>query len=243
MYFLSYVYFSPPTIYNRTLHIAIPTGKKDKAKKQAIWYKSTEFVKSQIREHSFLGKNGLFVTIPELPEFCWTELIVNAIAHRDYNITGTDIQIKMFDDHMTVESPGQLPGLVRPNNMREMHFSRNPKIIEFLYVYEYVKEFGKGVDRMYREMEDAGLPDPEYHVSSFMLCATLKNQKWIAAHQQAEQVAGQVTNSIVQDDKVAVILDFCSIPRSRKKIQAYLGLTGRNNFNDKYLKPLLASGK
>ena len=144
-----------------------------------------------------------------------------------------------------------LPGLVRPNNMREMHFSRNPKIIEFLHVYEYVKEFGEGVDRMYREMEDAGLPDPEYHVSSFMLCATLKIQKWVAAHQQAgqvrgqvaEQVAGQVTNSTVQDDKVAVILDFCSIPRSRKEIQAYLGLTGRNNFNDKYLKPLLASGK
>ena len=147
--------------------------------------KSTEFVKSQIREHSFLGKDDLFVTIPELPEFCWTELIVNAIAHRDYNITSTDIQIKMFDDHMTVESPGQLPGLVRPNNMREMHFSRNPKIIEFLHVYEYVKEFGEGVDRMYREMEYAGLPDPEYHVSSFMLCATLKNQKWVAAHQQA----------------------------------------------------------
>lgn len=110
-----------------------------------------------------------------------------------------------------------------------------------------MKEFGEGVDRMYREMEDAGLPDPEYHVSSFMLCATLKNQKWVAAHQQAEQVrgqvAGQVTNSTVQDDKIAVILDFCSIPRSRKEIQAYLGLTGRNNFNDKYLKPLLASGK
>ena len=62
--------------------------------------KSTEFVRSQIREHSFLGKDGLFVTIPELPEICWTELIVNAIAHRDYNITGTDIQIKMFDDHI-----------------------------------------------------------------------------------------------------------------------------------------------
>lgn len=92
-------------------------------------------------------------------------------------------------------------------------------------------------------MEDAGLPDPEYHVSSFMLCATLKNQKWVAAHQQAEQVTGQVTNSAVQEDKAAVILDFCSIPRSRKEIQAYLGLTGRNNFIDKYLKPLLASGK
>lgn len=62
--------------------------------------------------------------------------------------------------------------------MREMHFSHNPKIIEYLHVYEYVKEFGEGVDRMYREMAEAGLPAPEYRVSSFVLCATLKNQKW-----------------------------------------------------------------
>jgi len=90
--------------------------------------KSTEFVKTQISEHSFLGSNGRFVTIPELPEFCWTELIINGIGHRDYSIMGTDIQIKMFDDHFTVESPGMLPGIVRTTNIREIHFSRNPKI-------------------------------------------------------------------------------------------------------------------
>lgn len=93
---------------------------------------------------------------------------------------------------------------------------------------QYVKEFGEGVDRMYREMAIAGLPDPEYHVSSFMLCATLKNQKWIAVHQQT----GQVDNLSIQNDKITAILDFCSIPRSIKEIQTYLGLTGRNNFYD-----------
>ena len=208
--------------------------------------KSTEFVKSQIREHSFLGTDGIFVTIPELPEFCWTELIVNAIAHRDYNISGTDIQIKMFDDHMTVESPGQLPGLVRPSNMREMHFSRNPKIIEFLHVYEYVKEFGEGVDRMYREMEAADLPAPEYHASGFMLFATLRNRKWVNAQQQAGQVTGQVTGQVVHRVILTTeekILEFCSVPHSRKEIQSYLGFSGRNNFNDKYLSPLISSGK
>ena len=204
--------------------------------------KSTEFVKSQIREHSFLGKDGLFVTIPELPEFCWTELIVNAIAHRDYNITGTDIQIKMFDDHMTVESPGQLPGLVRPANMREMHFSRNPKIIEFLHVYEYVKEFGEGVDRMYREMEYAGLPDPEYKVSNFMLCATIKNQKWVATQRGLREVTPQVT---LQVEQVATekILEFCSIPRTRAELSEYLKLSDRKNLRTNYINPLLASGK
>lgn len=89
---------------------------------------------------------------------------------------------------------------------------------------------------MYREMAIAGLPDPEYHVSSFMLCATLKNQKWIAVHQQTGQVTGQVMGQVdnlsIQNDKITAILDFCSIPRSRKEIQTYLGLTGRNNFYD-----------
>lgn len=138
----------------------------------------TAFVKTQIREYTKLGVGAMFQTIPEFPEFCWTELIINAVAHRDYSIGGTDIQIKMFDDHLTVESPGILPGLVRVNNIREFHFSRNPKIVEFLNEYDLVKEFGEGVDRIYRDMSKAGLPEPEYKQSEFMLYATLKNKNW-----------------------------------------------------------------
>ena len=62
------------------------------------------FVKTQIREYTKLGEGAVFQTIPEYPEFCWTELIVNAVAHRDYSIKGTDIQIKMYDDHFNVEA-------------------------------------------------------------------------------------------------------------------------------------------
>lgn len=136
------------------------------------------FVQTQIREYTKLGPGAVFRTTPEYPEFCWTELIVNAVAHRDYSIKGTDIQIKMFDDHFVVESPGMLPGLVRVNNIREFHFSRNPKIVEFLNEYDLVKEFGEGVDRIFRDMHDAGLPEPEYRQSEFMLYAMLKNKTW-----------------------------------------------------------------
>ena len=84
-------------------------------------------------------------------------------------------QIKMFDDRITVESPGSLPGIVRLNNLRTVHFSRNPKIAEFLHQYEYVKEFGEGIARMFHEMENAGLPAPEYSDNAFMLNATIRN--------------------------------------------------------------------
>ena len=132
------------------------------------------FVKTQIKEHTYLGQDGRFRTDPQYPEFCWTELCVNAICHRDYSILGTDIQVKLFDDHMTVESPGILPGLVRPNNIREMHFSRNPKIALYMRNHKLVKEFGEGVDRMFREMAEAGLPAPEYRQNEFMVYATIR---------------------------------------------------------------------
>ncbi len=134
-----------------------------------------DFVQGQIKERTRLGNDGRFVTIPEYPEFAWKEIIVNAIAHRDYSIKGTDIQVKMFDDRITVESPGTLPGIVRLNNLRTVHFSRNPKIAEFLHQYDYVKEFGEGIDRMFNEMENAGLPAPEYSDNAFMLNVTIRN--------------------------------------------------------------------
>ena len=160
-----------------------------------------EYVRTQIKEHTYLGPDARFVTEPEYPEFAWKEIIVNAIAHRDYSIKGTDIQIKMFDDHITVESPGTLPGTVRLNNMREIHFSRNPKMAQLLHEYEYVREFGEGVDRMYREMEEAGLPEPEYKTVAFMVHATIKNKKYLvdAKATNNQNVAQDVAQGVAQD--------------------------------------------
>ena len=132
--------------------------------------------KTQINEHTRLGKDGKFETKPEYPEFVWKELIINAVCHRDYSIKGTDTQIKMFNDKLVIESPGKLPGLVRIDNIRKIHFSRNPKIAEFLKDYTYVKEFGEGIDRIYTLMKQNGLPEPKYETVSFMLKTTIRNQ-------------------------------------------------------------------
>lgn len=94
-----------------------------------------------------------------------------------YTSSGMNIQIKMFDDHITVESPGKLPGLVRADNIRFTRFSRNPKIAEFLKNYKFVKEFGKGVNRMCNELEQVGLKAPVYHTNAFMLQAVIYNSK------------------------------------------------------------------
>lgn len=161
--------------------------------------KAIAYVQTQIKEYAFLGPKGLFITIPEYPKFCWQELIVNAVTHRDYSIYGTDIQIKLFDNHLTVESPGFLPGLVRTYNIRHIHFSRNPKIAAFLRDYKIVKEFGEGVDRMYREMEEAGLPEPKYLQDDFILKATL--QARTLPNSETPSAQGKDTPPVLEEAK------------------------------------------
>lgn len=100
-------------------------------------------------------------------------MVVNSCCHRAYNIKGTEIQIKMFDDRIVFETPGDLPGLVRPDNIRHTHFSRNPKIAQFLKAYKYVKEFGEGIDRICNELETKGCAIPSFHIDAFILKATL----------------------------------------------------------------------
>lgn len=136
-----------------------------------------KYIDTQIKEKTYLGVDGLFVTEEEYPKFVRQEIIVNAITHRDYSIRGTDIQIKMFDDRIVVESPGKLPGLIKTENIRHTHFSRNPKIAEFLKAYSFVKEYGEGVERMCKELEAVGMKAPEYRLNAFMLQVTVWNKK------------------------------------------------------------------
>ncbi len=137
--------------------------------------KTVAYIQTQIKERTYLTSGGIFTTKPEYPEFVRTELVVNAVTHRDYSIRGTEIQIKMFDEHLVVESPGNLPSIVKIDRMRETHFARNAHIAEYLKCYKYVKDFGEGVDRMCREMEESGLPKPEFKQSGFILEAVVKN--------------------------------------------------------------------
>lgn len=106
-------------------------------------------------------------------EYVIQEMTVNACCHRAYNIKGTEIQIKMFDDRLVFESPGKLPGQVKPTNIRHTHFSRNPKIAAFLKTYHFVKEFGEGFDRICREQEANGANVPSFRTDDFILKITV----------------------------------------------------------------------
>ena len=161
------------------------------------------FIKDQMKEKTYLGKDGVFVTDEEYNEFVRTEIVVNAATHRDYGIRGTDIQIKMFDDRLEVDSPGIFAGMVKRENIRYTHFSRNPKIAAFLKDYGYVKEYGEGVDRMCKELEAIGLPDPVFNNSTFILKTTVMSATYQNLPIETAKVADSDENLPIETAKLA----------------------------------------
>lgn len=109
-----------------------------------------------------LGPGGRFRPTSLIPEDAWLEAVVNAVVHRSYSIGGDHTRITLFADRLEVESPGRLPGLVRIDTIRSTRFARNPRVARTVLELGYGRELGEGVDRMFEEMQRAGLPDPVY---------------------------------------------------------------------------------
>ena len=171
--------------------------------------KAVDFIKIQMKERTYLGHDGIFLTEEEYSEFVRTEIVVNAATHRDYGIKGTDIQIKMFDDRLEVDSPGAFAGMVKKENIRYTHFSRNPKIAAFLKDYGYVKEYGEGVDRMCKELEAIGLPDPVYNNNTFILkttvlSASFEHESTQNARIGEENASIQAKNARIEDENARI---------------------------------------
>ena len=217
------------------------------------------YLETQVEEHTFLGQHGQFVTHRDYPKFVIQEMVVNACCHRAYNIKGTEIQIKMFDNRLVFESPGRLPGTVKPSNIRHTHFSRNPKIAQFLKAYNFVKEFGEGVDRVCRELEANGTPHLSFHLDDFILKITVPKvterviekdvnviEKVIKTHQEViDKVIEKAValNEKLTENRISIIKLIIENPYiSKSELSKHVGISensiSRNieAMRDKYLR-------
>ncbi len=87
--------------------------------------------------------------IPQYPLFAIRELVVNAVAHRDYLVYGGRIIIKMFNDRIEYYSPGNFPSDITPKNIIDRQYSRNPILVKVLNRVKYIEAIGDGIDRVF----------------------------------------------------------------------------------------------
>lgn len=146
-------------------------------------------IKEHVRERTVLH-DLFFVERFEYPAFVWQEAIINAVAHRDYSLTGASTEVWMFDDRLEVRSPGELPSpvtLERLLRRERTHFSRNPLLVRVLTDLGYMRDLGEGIPRMFEVMEQSYLRPPEFCQDGFMFQVALHNtpiydlqtQRWL----------------------------------------------------------------
>ena len=86
--------------------------------------------------------------MPAYPPEAVREAIVNALVHRDYLLSNTDIELSIFEDRMEIISPGRLPNGITPARMLTgCRAARNQLIKDVMRDYRYLEHSGMGVPR------------------------------------------------------------------------------------------------
>ncbi|MFH0995079.1 MAG: ATP-binding protein [Pseudomonadota bacterium] len=176
----------------------------------------------------------------EYPLEAIRETIINAVVHRDYAIQGSDIKVAIFDDMLEITSPGPLPDTLPPDALGTGRSEiRNRVLAPIFKELKLIEAWGTGIQKMRAETQ-------KYPGIELILQETghafqvLFIKKQVHKPQVTGQVAGQVSDQVSQE--ILRLLGILHGEMTRLRIQDALGLKGRSNFENRYLKPALADG-
>lgn len=151
-------------------------------------------------------RSGKFYQTAEYPRDAWYELIVNACVHRSYHARTRPIFVKMFDDHLVVESPGGFMPSITPENL--FHKPRNPFLMFILREFGEVRCISEGTKRIKRELLEAQLPNMRYEGDTNSVHATLFNDvanRTNSLDSEAYKALGEAVSFSLDNDERRII--------------------------------------
>jgi ATP-dependent DNA helicase RecG len=126
-----------------------------------------------------LSAGALFRTQIIYPEAACREALINAIAHRDYSIEGRGIEVHVYDDRLTIISPGSLLSSISLNDLQKqlgVHQSRNSFVARVLREIGYMRELGEGMRRIFELMKSNDLAPPDLASDNASFAITLHHR-------------------------------------------------------------------
>jgi ATP-dependent DNA helicase RecG len=122
---------------------------------------------TKVREFHF----GLFREyIEDYPDVVLRELLIKAIAHRDYSRQQI-IEIRKYPNYLEFESPGHFPQGINETNFLRKTNPRNPGIMDVLREINYAEKAGSGFDKIFTALLSKGkkIPQPIQTENSILL--------------------------------------------------------------------------
>jgi ATP-dependent DNA helicase RecG len=141
------------------------------------------------------------------------EIITNAVLHRDYSIAA-DIQIRVFDNRIEVESPGKLPGHVTTDNILTEQFARNGTIVRLINKFPNPpnKDVGEGLNTAFQAMRALRLRDPVIEEREASVIVQIRHERlaspeeailsYLRQHEEITNAIARQVTGIASESKV-----------------------------------------
>jgi ATP-dependent DNA helicase RecG len=113
----------------------------------------------------------------EYPVPAIREMLLNALVHRNY--MGAPIQIRVYDDKISIWNEGTLPDGLTLDSLKHSHSSRprNPIIADVSFKGGYIDAWGRGTIKILDTCRQAELPEPEMQEKDGGFIITLYKNK------------------------------------------------------------------
>lgn len=122
-----------------------------------------DLISALLPRNEMIGK-ALRKVVPIFPEPAIRELVVNALIHQDFSITGAGPMIEIFSDRMEITNPG-LPLVKTERFLDSPPRSRNEALASFLRRIGICEERGSGIDKVVFQTELYQLPAPWFETT------------------------------------------------------------------------------
>lgn len=166
-------------------------------------YETVDKTKNIVEQIKKLTPEGL--TSITYPQEALHEIVTNAVLHRDYSIQ-TDIQIRIFDNRIEIESPGRLPGHVTVERITKTQAARNPKMVRLINKFKNPpnKDAGEGMKTAFESMHKLRLKKPEIIEKEDSLLVVLKHEplgspEQLVIEYLAKPEHAEITNAIARE--------------------------------------------
>lgn len=164
-------------------------------------FNGVDRIKSIIECIEKLGADGMERI--SYPQEAIHEILTNAVLHRDYSIA-SDVQVRIFDNRVEIESPGRLPGHVTIENIAKTQFARNPKIVRLINKFKNPpnKDVGEGINTAFEAMEKLRLKKPEFNETNNSVIVTLRHESLASPEQLVMEYLKDhesITNQIARE--------------------------------------------
>ena len=100
--------------------------------------------------------------LKRLPVRALREVIANAVAHRDYQLSGSAVEVRVTPNEVSVTSPGQFIAPVTSQNLHNAHAARNRRVIQALRAFGLAEDAGRGIGVILSEMAQDLRSDPDF---------------------------------------------------------------------------------